>query len=341
MLKALSIEKLSPVQIADKDIKIEGFDVSVQGRVKSTLSFLQDVDISFEYENGDFNIKAVIPLDQIGKNVPKPFKVDYCNIEIGGGSNNPIYIAGGLGFGIEKLGNGEIFAKMSTKGLNLDGQFNFDSKYFDPAMIKVGYENGKWEIGGELGIKQGIVKGIKKGTLSASYKEGVFAIDGVAELTVPGIDKLKMHVEFSEKGDFTFIAETELKKLTGIKSGKATVKITSKGEEGLKLGIGGEAELDFPVIPNLNPKLTISYEDGVYEIRTKIAYKKGRFEGTIEVGVTNKQVDEKGKPQGEPEEKGDVVVFGFGELKVDIYKGINGSVSVRLTPEKMFSSVER
>ena len=195
--------------------------------------------------------------------------------------------------------------------MNIDGQFNFDSKYFDPALVRVAYENGKWEIGGELGVKEGIVKGIKKGTLKATYKEGLFAVDGDAELTVPGIDKVKMHAEFAETGDFTFIAEVELKKMTGIKNGKAKVTITSKGEEGLKLGIGGEAELDFPFIPNMNPKLTISYNDGIYEIRTKVTYKKGRFEGTIEVGVTNKQVDEKGQPQGEPEEKGDVLVFGL------------------------------
>jgi hypothetical protein len=333
-LKSLMLPRFSPIEIQDKDIITEGLDVKASGKVKSTLSILENVDISFAYYNGNFNVKAVIPLDQISKNVPKPFKVDNCNIEIGGGTNDPLYIAGGLGFSIEKLGDGDIYAKLTSKGLNLDGQFNFDSKYFNPALVRVAYEDGKWEIGGELGIKQGIVKGIKKGSLKAAYKESLFSIDGEAELTVPGIDKVRMHAEFTETGDFTFTADVELKKVTGIKSGKAKVTITSKGEEGLKLGIGGEAELDFPVIPNLNPKLTISYIDGIYEIRTKVTYKKGRFEGTIEVGVTNKQVDEKGQPQGEPQEKGDVLVFGFGELKVDIYKDIKGSVSVRLTPER-------
>lgn len=333
MLKALTVKGFSPIDIDDKDINIEGFDVRASGKVKSTLSFLQGIDISFSFENGDIEISAFIPVDSIAKNVPKLFKVEYCNIIIGGGTSTPLFIAGGLGFEIERLGTGEIFAKYDSS-LNLNGSFNFDSKYFDPAMVHVGYEKGKWEIGGELGIKEKTVKGIKKASLKATYKEGVFSINGDADLTVPGIDKVKMHVEFSDKGDFTFIAGVELKKMTGIKSGKATVTVTSKGEEGLKLGIGGEAELDFPVIPNLNPKLTISYLDGVYEIRTKVSYKKGRFEGTIEVGVTNKQVDEKGTPQGEPQEKGDVVVFGFGELKVDIYKGINGSVRIRLTPER-------
>jgi peptidoglycan hydrolase-like protein with peptidoglycan-binding domain len=324
---------MSPIEIEDKDIVIEGFDVRVSGKVKSTLSFLQGVDISFTYENGDFNVKAIIPLDQIGKNVPKPFKVDYCNIEIGGGTNTPLYVSGGLGFGIEKLGDGEIFAKLS-KSLSLSGKFNFNSKYFNPAEISVGYENGKWSIGGTIGIENGIVKGVKKATLKASYSEGVFALDGDAELSVPGIDKIKLHADFAENGDFTFVADVELKKLPGIKSGSAKVTVTSKGEEGLKLGLSGEAEPDLPNVPNLNTKLSISYLDGVFEMRAKVSYKKGRFDGTIEVGITNKQVDEKGQPQGEAPEKGDVVVFGYGKLGVDIYKGINGSVSIRLTPDK-------
>ena len=334
MLKSLSLTKFSPVQIDEKDIIIEGFDVRVKGKVNSTLSFLQGVDIFFSFENGDFNVKAVIPLDKIGKNVPKPFKVDYCNIEIGGGTNTSLYILGGLGFSIEKLGNGEIFAKLSNS-LSLDGRFNFDSKYFDPAEINVAYEKGKWEIGGHIGIKEGIVKGVKKASLKAAYKEGVFTVDGDAELSIPGIDKIKLHADFAENGDFTFIADVELKKLPGIKSGSAKVTITSKGVAGLKLGLAGEAVPDLPNVPGLSDlKLTISYLDGVFELRAKVGYKKGRFDGTIEVGVTNKKVDEKGQPQGEAQEKGDVSVFGYGSLTVDIYKGINGTVSIRLTPER-------
>ena len=332
--KGLSLSKMSPIEIDEKDIIISGLDVSISGKVNPSISILKNVDISFSYENGEFNVLAVVPLDQIAKNVPKPFKVNYCNIEIGGGSKTPLFIGGGLGFSIEKLGNGSIYAKLS-KSVTFNGRFNFDTKYFNPAEINVAYEEGKWSIGGNIGIGEGIVKGVKKASLKAAYKEGVFTVDGDAELSIPGIDKIKLHADFAENGDFTFVADVELKKLPGIKSGSAKVTVTSKGEDGLKLGLAGEAVPDLPNVPGLGDlKLTISYLDGVFELRAKVGYKKGRFDGTIEVGVTNKQVDEKGQPQGEAPEKGDVSVFGYGSLKVDIYKDIKGTVSIRLTPEK-------
>ncbi len=334
LLKSLSLTKFSPIEIDDKDIIIEGFDVSVKGKVKSTLSFLQGIDISFSFKNGDFDVSAVIPLDKIAKNVPKPFKVDYCNIEIGGGSSTPLFIAGGLGFGIDKLGSGEIFAKLE-KSVSLNGRFSFDSKYFEPADIDVSYIDGKWSFSGSIGIKSGIVKGVKKATLKVGYSEGVFTLDGDGELSVPGIDKIKLHADFAENGDFSFVATVDLKKMTGIKSGSATVTVTSKGEEGLKLGLKGEAEPDLPNVPSLDGiKLSISYQDGIFELKAHVPFKKGKFDGAIDVGITNRHVDEKGQPQGEAPEKGDVVVFGYGQLGVDIYNGIHGSVSIRLTPDK-------
>jgi hypothetical protein len=335
MLKSLALTRFSPIEIDDKAIVVEGFDVSATGKVKSTLSFLEGVDISFSFENGDFNVKAVIPLDAMTKNIPKPFKVDYCNIEIGGGTNNPIYIGGGVGFSIERLGTGDIFAKLDKTGVTVEGSFEFESKYFNPATITVAYVKGEWSITGTIGIKKDVVKGVKSATLKVGYDKGIFTIGGEGELDLPGIDKISLLAVFAPNGDFTFTATVQLKKLPGIKSGSATVVITSKGEEGLKIGITGEAEPDLPKVPGLEGiKLTISYQDGIFEIRTKIIYKKGKFDGTIEVGVTNKQVDEKGKPLGEAAEKGDVVVFGYGELGVDIYNGIHGTVTVRLTPEK-------
>jgi len=332
MLKTLSLPKFSPIEITD--IKIEGFDISAEGKVVSTLSFLKDIDISFSYMNGEFNVSAVIPLDKIAKNIPKPFKVEYCNIEIGGGSKTPLFIAGGLGFVIEKLGTGEIFARLD-KSVSLSGRFNFDSKYFNPAEISISYTDGNWSISGSIGIKEGIVKGVKSATLTASYSKGIFTLDGEAILSVPGIDKIKLHADFAENGDFSFTASVDLKKMTGIKSGSATVTVTSKGEEGLKLGLKGEAEPDLPAVPSLDGiKLAISYQDGIFELKAHVPFKKGRFEGAIDVGVTNRTVDETGTPKGEAPEKGDVVVFGYGKLGVDIYKGITGSVSIRLTPDK-------
>jgi hypothetical protein len=334
VLKSLSVSGFSPIEIDDKDIQINGFDVSVKGKVVSTLSILQGVDISFSYENGDFNVQAIIPLDQIGKNIPKPFKVNYCNIEIGGGTSTPIYIAGGLGFSIEKFGEGEIFARLDKNGVAFEGKFNFEPKWFDPSEICVSYEKGEWTITGKIGIKKGSLKGVKNATICIGYQKGVFMASGDAELDVPGIDKVKLGASIGENGDMSFFADVQLKKMAGIKSGSVHLSVMSKGDGELKVSIKGEAEPDFPAVPELATKLSISWEDGIFDMRAKAAYNKGRFTGSLEVGVTNRLVDKDGKPADTADEKNNLYVFGFGSLTVELYKGIKGTVGIRVTPEK-------
>lgn len=332
MITGLVVKNLSPVEMSE--LILDGFDVRASGRVKSTLNILQGVDIPFSFENGVFNIQAIIPVEQIKKNVPKPFIIDFCSIIIEADSERGLSIGGGLGFSIEKFGRGQIFARVGSS-VSFDGNFNFDSKWFNPAEINVSYANGAWSIGGKIGIEAGVVKGIKKASLHIGYSKGVFSAAGDAELEVPGIDKIKLGAEFDENGGFQFFAGVDLKKMPGIKSGSAQITVMSKGDEGLKLGITGEAEPDFPSIPELNTKLSISYLDGVFEVKTKVSYTKGKFTGTLEVGVTNRDVDEKGAPkQGVGNKPKDVVVFGYGALEVDIFKGNKGMVSLRLTPEK-------
>lgn len=333
-LKGLAFEGLSPIIINEEDIQINGFDVSVKGRIDSTLSILEGVNIKFFLENQDFTVQATVPLDAISKNIPKPFEVQYCDLIIQASTKSGLFLGGGMGFRIGKFGQGQISAGYSSQnGVVFDGNFHFDSKWFNPAEIEVSYKKGQWSIGGKIGIEEGVVTGIKKAKLTVGYSSGVFSAAGDAELDVPGIDKVKLAAEYSESGGFIFKAGVDLKKMTGIKSGSVTVTVVSKGDD-LKLGIIGTAEPDFPSVPNLNTQLSISYLDGVFEVKTRVDYTKGRFTGSLEVGVTNKAVNELGVPQTTVPKPKEVVVFGFGQLEVDIFKGNKGRVSVRLSPER-------
>jgi hypothetical protein len=323
----------SPIEIGDPEL--DGFNVKVAGKVISTLSILKDVDISFGYENGMFFIRAEIPLTKLTKNIPKPFSVTSCSITLEANSVNGVSLSGNARFKIDKFGEGEVSASVAPgKGVSFDGSFNFDSKWFNPAMIKFTYAGGKWAIEGEIGIQDGVIKGVKSASLNIKYAEGELSANGLAKLDVPGIDSVKLSASYSEGGGFKFVATADLKKMPGIKSGSVTVSILSKGDGPIQLGVGGTAEPDFPGVPGLTSQLTVMYEDGVFDMKAKVGYKKGRFDGTIEVGVTNKAVDEKGQPVGEPQKGDKVLVFGFGSLTVDLFKGSKGTISVRLTPDK-------
>jgi hypothetical protein len=332
-LKALigGVKGMSPIEIGEPEF--DGLNVKIKGKVISTLSFLKDADITFGYDNGAFFIRAEIPLTKLAANIPKPFSVTACSIIIEANSVQGLSVSGNARFKIDKFGEGEIVASAGRK-IAFDGSFNFDSKLFNPATVTVSYANGKWAIKGHIGIQTGAVKGVKEASLQIKYADNTLSADGSAKLDVPGIDSVKLSASYGEGAGFKFVATADLKKLPGIKSGSVTVSILSKGDGPVKLGVGGTAEPDFPGVPGLTSSLTVMYEDGIFDMRAKVGYKKGRFDGTVEVGVTNKTVDEKGQPQGEPQKGETVVVFGYGSLTVDLFKGSKGTISVRLTPDK-------
>ncbi len=330
------VKVLSPIVL--DEINTNGFDVSVKGRVVSTLSFLKDVNITFYYENGVFGIEAEIPLNAIAEKIPKPFKVTSANLVISANSEEGLSFFGDVQFILGKFGTGEISAGISSKtGLFFTGTFTFDEKYFKALKaITVEYKNGKWNITGTLGVNEGTIKGVKEATLTIGYTDEKFSANGHALLTIPGIEKVDLSAEFNEKGEFAFAADVTLGKLPGIKSGEVKVWIkTKEGEEGIKVSAAGKAAPDFPAIPELNTEFAVLYDDGVFDVKATVTYAKGRFTGTVQIGVTNKAVDEKGKPQGETApEKGPVIVYGYGELTVVLWKDNKGTVTVRLTPEK-------
>jgi|GEM_PF-861625 len=334
------VKGMSPIEWEDIDFSPEtGW--SATGKIKTDIELLDKANITIELENSEFTIQAVIESDVLKGKLPKPFNIDYSSITISAGTKNPFTVTGAIGFSIEKAGKGHLAATAGVNQFGLEGKFNFDQiKSLKKAELGFKYlkkkgEESKWEVSGELAVDKGAIKGIDSASVKISYDGSTLSGDGNAKLTIPGIDTVKLGFAIGDNGDFTFTGEVELKKLPGIKSGKVSATVTSKAGEDMKLGIAGEAEPDLPKVPGLEGlKLTISWQDGIFEIRTKVIYKKGKFDGTIEVGVTNKQVDDKGKPLGEASEKGEMVVFGYGEVGVDIYTGVHGTVSIRLTPER-------
>ncbi|KAA3438747.1 eCIS core domain-containing protein [Rufibacter hautae] len=333
LLKGLFLKKASPIVINENDILFNGLDVSVKGKIDPTLSVLKGVDISFSLENEVFTVKADVPLNIISKYIPAPFKIDYSTISIEVSSEDGLSVAGGLGFRIGNLGQGDIFAKVG-KTLGFEGTFSFDSRWFSKADISIAYDEDKWSIGGNLELKPDTITGLKSGKLTVGYKDKVFSAAGGAELTVPGVKTVTLAAEFKNPEDFKFLAEVTLSTLPGLKSGKVVVTLKAKEGEDLKLGVKGQAEPDLPNVPDLAASIEICYEDGIFDASATVKYKKGRFDGTIQVGVTNKTLNDKGEPKGEPDKTGKVTVFGYGELSVEVLKGIKGDLCVRLTPDK-------
>lgn len=327
-------EGMSPVTLDQLTID-SSYGLTLTGMIEPDLPLFKGLSIDFFISAGEMGFTATIPLSVLAKNFPKLFNVSDANLQIEYTStNDAISLQGNIKFAIEKIGEGEIQATRKGKGFRIAGNFIFDKSKFD-GQLRLVYDNETgWEIGGTAKIGPDKIKGVKDAVISFDYAKDVIVLSGSANVTVPGLKAVKINSTIGKEGNFEVIAEAELGQIPGIKGGRVKLIIRAKKGEDITLGAAGKAIPDFAKVPNLQSEIDFLYDNGLFDVKAQVKYKKGRFDGTVELGLTNRQVDDKGKPQGEPVETGEVVAYGFGSLTVDLFKGNTGTVSVRLTPER-------
>lgn len=332
--RMFSFTLLSPIEFEQVTLT-DGDGLAAEGIIKTDFPFFKEkTELSISMIGDKLAIsKNFSPADI---NFPKPFTVTGCGLSIFM-KGQDLGAEGTVDFEIEKLGNGQITGGYDTAvGIYFSGEFNFNSKWFSPALVGVKYnKKDGFSINADIGLKEGTIKGVKDANLKVLYAKDVFSVKGAAHLSIPGIDEIRLTAQFDDKGNFAFTAGVDLKQMKGIKSGKVTVTVTSKEGDDIKLRVEGKASPDLPKVPKLTSELDVLYDNGIFKVSGTVRYQEGRFDGTITAGVTNQQVDDKGNPQGAPNEAGEVFIFGFGSLTVDLYKNkVKGTVSVRVTPEK-------
>jgi len=330
-LDGLEVPPLSPVKFNDADINEEG--LVGRGKIITGIDALDKADIDVIIDGEGARIQKTFDSGEI--KVPSPFKITNSGLSVFVGPGT-VGVKGKVDFGIDEIGEGFINGSYTpTNGFKLDGEFNFDKKLFKQgAKVEVHYDqkNG-WTIKGTINFGPNTMKGVKEGTLTFGYGKGVITIAGRASLTIPGIKEITINSDIEDSGVFIITGTAELGELPGIKGGSLKVILSKKKGEDLKLGAEGKVTPNFPSVPDMNPQLSFYYYDGLFDVKAKVEYKKGRFTGLLEVGVTNRSVDEKGQLQGEPLETNPIVVYGYGELTVELFKNATGKVGVRLTPD--------
>jgi len=134
-----------------------------------------------------------------------------------------------------------------------------------------------------------------------------------------------MSLSFSEQDGLTIGGGFTLSQdVPGIRSGSIDVTVR-KGEDGWKVSAEGSAQ---PDIPGVDTSLSVSYDDGLFTIQGSAEYERGMMKGRVELGVTNRPVDDSGEPSGEP---GDTLrAFGGGSVTVRIAPWLQGTVGLRL-----------
>ncbi|MFD2565656.1 eCIS core domain-containing protein [Aquimarina rubra] len=320
-------KQFSPVRL--DEVTFQDDSVLVKGKVLPTLGFIKKAELDFIIQNSEIEISKTFTNDTLS--LPSPFVLRETSLTLFASSKKGLGLKGNVDFEIKQVGEGHISAAASTSGgIELKGAFNFDSKIFDPAEVKVEYKDNKWSVEGTIGIPEGKVPGVKKATIKASYKENNFAAEGEADLNVPGVDSSRLSVKYGEKG---FSVEGDFKlnsDLPGIKSGSVHAKIAKKeGAESYDIFVSGKAK---PDIPGVDSEIDITYNNGALLIqgKTKIKLESSNTEGEVTVGVTNQVIGKDNKPTGEISESWSI--FGSGDVSFVLTKGIVANAKVVLQP---------
>ena len=328
MLHRLKIKRTSPIAVDTFHIHGKR-GIILQGRILPEVPLFRDADIRFSLENGDFTLSKTFTIDEI--TLPPPFSVSTVTLTLFGSTRRGIGIDGRIEFAIKGLGEGYIAGVATTsQSLELEGEFNFDSRLFDPAVVSVSYRNRTLTAEGELGIPQGKLRGIKSANIRVLYSEseGRLTASGTAELNIPGVRSAMVNVLYTGES-FTVEGTAELKDdIPGIRGGSVTVRVQKEGEEsGYRLYARGEA---IPSIPGIDAKLGVEYNDGAITIHGRVGYRKGMLSGEVDVTVSNRRVDEEGNPTDELTDR--LTLYGGGELTVQFTRWLKGTAGVRFLP---------
>ena len=135
-----------------------------------------------------------------------------------------------------------------------------------------------------------------------------------------------------KEGDFKITLKTEFDfKSKYVQNPNITVTLGSD-DKGWTLGISGGADI---VVPNWKTiGLTVTYLDGLFDATATVNdIKVGKYvSGTITLGATNANVNEKGEAEKTGNGK-QFLLYGSGEISVTLGENINSKLGVRLSKD--------
>lgn len=313
--------------------------ILVTGSIRPDVSWLAGTSIDFLLAGDEVRIDAMLTAGQIA--APDPLHISGGYLSIFASSKRGFGIDGKLNFGIDNVGSGHIGASATAKknladaGIELEGKFDFEEGLFDKADIKASYrkdESGEYgfAFNGSAEItRSGKVGGIKKANVTASYAKGKFSARGDAELTLDAVQKATLALEYDETNGLILSGAATLKSNKLIESGSGTFKIERKSANDYHLMASGKA---VPRISGWTMPVDFNIEEDLFLLQGTTAYSKGKLQGSITGGVTNRPVSD-GKPAAGKPKAGELRVFGGGTVSVQLSKWLQATAGVKLMPD--------
>jgi hypothetical protein len=328
--KKLNFKKLSPIELREARLDNTKGLYAV-GELLPTAPLFRNVGIELVIEGEDIRLRKLFSTSDFS--FPAPIQVTNSNLELFAGIRSGLGIGGNVEFEIERVGKGRLGAAASTgEGFAVEGEFEFDTKLFDPARVKVWYRNEAFGGEGEIGIKEGKVRGVKSARIQASFAGNSINATGTVKPNIPGIEQGNLSMSYSPDSGLVIAGALELKKdIPGIAGGSVQAQVTKKpGADDYIVQASGQAT---PKIPGINASLSVTYDDGAFDVRGTAAYEKSMLKGSVTVGATNRPVGADGQPSGAPAAQAErITLYGGGSVTLRIAPWLQATAAIKLLP---------
>ena len=324
--KGIAAPDFSPIEFDEVDFTAGG--LLVEGRIVADLPLIRGSAINFRLLGTELTIYKAFGLGDF--QVPRPLKITNSSLILSISTSGDLAVAGRVDLEIERLGRGFLGARAGTvSGFVLEGGFDFDTKMFTEASIRMRYENRELSGEGTLGIGPGKIPGIRRATIHAAYAQERITAEGTADLSIPGVESGAMTFSYSEAEGMAIGGNFQLSnRIPGIRGGSVQARVTELPDRsGYSVTAHGEAQ---PAIPGVDARLTVDYADGAITVAGRAAYSRGFMSGELEVGATNRPVDPAGNPIADAPPTDHLTAFGGGQVTVRMTPWLQGTVGLRL-----------
>lgn len=331
-VRRIEHKKTSPIEIDAFDIGAVG-GIQMQGRIIPTLPFLHDAPIDFRVHGDDLELYKTFTAGELS--LPSPFHISDSSLTVFagvGGSGARLGAEGQVNFEIERLGRGQISAEVATDGpLSIGGNFDFDTRYFDPARIAFTYapDSGQWSASGDIGLKPNTLPGIETATGHVQYDGSVLSGSLTVVPKIRAIQQGQLEFSHSEAEGSRFAGTLTLSdQIPNVRSGQLqAVLAMPPGSDQFSFSAVGDLESGFA---GFTQRLHVEYRDGGFVVEGQGNFARGMLSGSLMVGATNHAVDEAGQRGTEPTET--ITAYGNGQVSVTLTPWLTATGRVRFLP---------
>jgi hypothetical protein len=284
---------LSPMEFTDFGISNNGL-FQGHGKISATHGLFPGLEIPFEVIGDRSFINFPLPVENLSLG---PVTVDQAALQLGFDSTG-IVLGGTADISVARVGSGHLEAIVNRQGVRIEGDFDFETDFLDPASARFVYDMNTNEPSLTLnaGVQEGKLPGVERGEVTATIDRDGFDISGTlypsgflagAEVVVSYTRESGITIELNEY-------RPPVDNIPAIRDAVVSLGVNKppNSDDWRLYGIGS-AQF---ALPYTTGGLTIGVNNNIVTIVGTADVERPPASGTLTVTATNQEIDEEGNP---------------------------------------------